>query len=366
MNTFNQWNQLHDAGNLFAFNGEPEGILWLKLKSLIRPVFIKKLISQLNIDLQGKRIKEQFVELFDILSRNMTESHQRLDTFIRKEAIEQSRRIDTSKLISELFKVQSFDWGGDYRNSLDKYLVSRYVKQVMSYTEIVSKLDTEISTAVKGYLINSWYNHWSSIIIEDVFKRHPAVLPTVGKIKNVDFFINEIPFDLKVAYFPNEFLKQRFREKAYPQEEAYLKKAAKALQIKYHCSADPSYEIMERLKDRNTLESKSVLTTLHERRVEIVKESMEAPRPLIKWLYENQGEMRFSSENRLFLVLIDLTDFSHSWKLKRNLDALKPAIDTALDRFATRDLTTLEVSFQYPGKAGSFSALADIIFIVRR
>jgi len=49
---------------------------------------------------------------------------------------------------------------------------------------------------------------------------------------------------------------------------------------------------------------------------------------LIKWLYENQGEMRFSSENRLFLVLIDTSDFSSSWKLKRNLDILAPAINS--------------------------------------
>jgi len=366
MSTFKKWNQFHDSGNLFAFNGDQEGVLWLKLKSLIRPTFIKRLIPYLNVDLKEKKTKEQFVELFDLLSGKVIESHKLLDTFIRDEDIKQSEQIDTVKLVSELFKVKSFDWGGDYRNSLDKYLISRYVKQMTSYEEIIAKLDTEISTAVRGYLLNSWYNHWSSILIENLFKGHPAVLPTVGKIKNVDFFINDTPFDLKVTYFPNEFLKQRLREKAYPQELAYLKRAAKTFQIKHECLMDPSYEIMERLKNRNTPDSLSVLEKLHGRRVEIVEEAIKDPRQLIQWLYENQGEMRFSSENRLFLVLIDLNDFSNSWKLKRNLDVLRPAIDNALNQFSKRNLETLKVSFRYPGKTSEFSALADIIFIVKK
>lgn len=365
MSNFKKWSKFHDSGNLFAFNGSQEGLLWLKLKSLIRPGIIKRLVPYLKIQLAARKSKEQFSELFDVLSANSSESHKLLDVFIREEDAHQRQTINVSQLVSELYKVKSFDWGGDYRNSLDKYLISRYVKQVSCYDEIISKLDTEISTAVRGYLINSWYNHWSSILIENLFKSHPSVLPTVGKIKNVDFFVNGIPFDLKVTYFPNEFLKQKLREKTYPQEIAYLKKEAKALGIKYQASSDPSYEIMERLKDRNTSTSLSVLNKLHERRAEVVEETIRAPRQLIKWLYENQGEMRFSSENRLFLVLIDLGDFSNSWKLKRNLDALKPTIDKALDKFSMRSLATMDVSFRYPGKADVFSALSDIIFVVK-
>ena len=86
---------------------------------------------------------------------------------------------------------------------------------------------------------------------------------------------------------------------------------------------------------------------------------------LIKWLYENQGEMRFSSENRLFLVLIDTSDFSSSWKLKRNLDILAPAINSFLDDFGSRKESDLTVNFNYPGKPQTFSALADIIFVVK-
>nr|WP_305069698.1 hypothetical protein [Flavobacterium covae] len=76
---------------------------------------------------------------------------------------------------------------------MDKYLIKRYVKiQNPSYENLLSKFETEINAAVQGYVLNSWYNHWSSILIEHIFKSHTEVLPTVGQIKSVDFFINHI------------------------------------------------------------------------------------------------------------------------------------------------------------------------------
>lgn len=45
-----------------------------------------------------------------------------------------------------------FEWGGDYQNSLDKYLVSHYVKTIQSFDELTSKCDKEIKHAVHGYV----------------------------------------------------------------------------------------------------------------------------------------------------------------------------------------------------------------------
>jgi hypothetical protein len=92
---------------------------------------------------------------------------------------------------------------------------------------------------VKGYVLNSWYNHWSSILIEHIFKSHKSVLPTVGQIKNVDFFINKIPFDLKVTYFPAEYLKQKRKERGLPVELTFLKAEAKNLKIYFDKEARP-------------------------------------------------------------------------------------------------------------------------------
>ena len=97
----------------------------------------------------------------------------------------------------------------------------------------------------------------------------------------------------------------------------------------------------------------------------IVKEAQENPIILSKWLYENQGEMRFGSENRLFLVLIDTDDFSNSWKLKRNIELLRPTIFNFLDKFAHKKIDDMKVSFNYPGRPQTFNSLADIIFVIK-
>ena len=74
-----------------------------------------------------------------------------------------------------------------------------------------------------------------------------------------------------------------------------------------------------------------MIETLKNEKLQILKEAVENPHGLAKWLYENQGEMRFGSENRLFLVLVDTDDFTGSWKLKRNMDLLEPIIKNYLD-----------------------------------
>ena len=212
------------------------------------------------------------------------------------------------------------------------------------------------------------YNHWSSILIEHIFKSHKSVLPTVGQIKNVDFFINNIPFDLKVTYFPSEYLKLKRREKGLPVELTFLKAKAKELNINFDKKGKPSdiyYEITEKVKEKGNKECRDVLTELKNSNIEIVKEAQLNPKMLARWLYENQGEMRFGSENRLFLVLIDTDDFSKSWKLKRNLELLTPAITNFLNNFHKKKRKDLEVSFNYPGRPQTFKSLADIIFVVK-
>ncbi|WP_225969242.1 hypothetical protein [Treponema pedis] len=328
-NTFNKWKSIYDAEDLISFSEDKEALLWLKVKSIVRKEIIKEFCFANKIVLNETSLSKQFEELFNLLSSNIKDSHKKLDKYILFKNEKILNDLNQEKLVSELYKLQNFEWGGDYQNSLDKYLVSHYVKTIQSYDELTSKFDNEIKHAVQGYVLNSWYNHWSSILIEHIFKSHEIVLPTVGQIKSVDFFVNQIPCDLKVTYFPAEFLKEQRKINGYPVELTYLKSKAKELGISFDKDAKPSeihYEISEKLKDRNSKESLEVLNSIKRENLGIVKDCIKNPKLLAKWLYENQGEMRFGSENRLFLVLIDTDDFSASWKLKRNLDLLKPAI----------------------------------------
>lgn len=368
MKDFNYWKKLHESEQLDEFSSDNIGLLWLKTKSIVRKELITEFIEQNKITLKETALGKQFIELFELLCKNVDDSHKILDSYIKEKNKTQVSELNTEQLVSELYKLKNFDWGGDYQNSLDKYLVSRYVKIHKSYDTLVSKFETEIHVAVQGYVLNSWYNHWSSILIEHIFKSHPTVLPTVGQIKSVDFFINNVPFDLKVTYLPAEYIKFKRKEKGLPVELTFLKNKAKEANIIFDKKAKDTtifYEITEKMKDKNDEFCNNVLTTLKNEKLNILKEVQDNPKILATWLYENQGEMRFGSENRLFLVLVDTDDFGNSWKLKRNLDLLKPAIMNYLDNFKNKKIDDLKVSFGYKGKPQTFTALTDIIFVVK-
>ena len=173
---------------------------------------------------------------------------------------------------------------------------------------------------------------------------------------------------MKVTYLPAEYIKFKRKEKGLPVELTFLKNKAKEANINYDKKAKDTtifYEITEKMKDKNDEFCNNVLATLKNEKLDILKEVQNNPKILATWLYENQGEMRFGSENRLFLVLVDTDDFGNSWKLKRNLDLLKPTIMNYLDNFKTKKIDDLKVSFGYKGKPQTFTALTDIIFVVK-
>jgi len=343
-------------------------LIQVKVKSIVRKEIISEFVKANGIELKETSLNGQFYELYALLVKNPANSHRILNEYIEAKNKSVLSALDTKKLVSELYKLKSFDWGGDYQNSLDKYLVSRYVKVLQSYDVLVSKFETEISTAVQGYVLNSWYNHWSSILIEHIFKSNKAVLPTVGQIKHVDFFIGNVPFDLKVTYFPAEYIKAKRKENGFPVELTYLKAQANKLGIDFDKKArqtDIYYEIVEKLKDKGTKECLEVIETLKKEKVKILKAAIDDPKGLGQWLYENQGEMRFGSENRLFLVLVDTDDFTGSWKLKRNMDLLTPVIENYLINFSKKKVSDLKIDFKYKGKPQTFTALTDVIFVVK-
>ncbi|MFM6578028.1 MAG: hypothetical protein ACKPJQ_19630, partial [Dolichospermum sp.] len=146
----------------------------------------------------------------------------------------EKRRVNEQELLAELYKLRVFDWGGIHQNDINKYIVDNYIKKINSYDNLIEKVENEILHSLKGFVLCSWYNNWTSIIIEDIFKDHQRVLPTVGLIKQVDFFIDDIPFDLKVTYFPKGFMEnERRKRKLIIKELSELKQSAKRFNIPF-------------------------------------------------------------------------------------------------------------------------------------
>lgn len=218
---------------------------------------------------------------------------------------------------------------------------------------------------MRGYTLNSWYNHWTSILIEDLFKDHSAVLPTIGLVKKIDFFIQDIPFDLKVTYFPEQLLVEKLRTNGYGSELTNLRKICRSLEIYIPDDMKPKelqLHLHKKVKEDQRPEARAFIQRLNIEKRRIIRDAENSPGELKKWFYENQGEARFDASNRFFLVLTDENDMANSWKLKRNIRFLKENINRHLDSRAV-DLDSLDTEFYWPKTQRTYQCRSDILFL---
>lgn len=224
MNEFEKWDIDFREQKLDSFNNNPEGLLWLKVRAICRGKQLKEFLEENNIVLKSTKVSDKNRELFDILL-SRADASAILDKFLQNMSHEWYNElgIDIDQLKEDLYKVQYYSWGGDQNNSLDKYFISRYVKVISKFSELQNK-QSEIGMNAWNYVQNSWYNNWTSFIIESLFKQNPGVISAVGEIKSVDFFIGGYPIDLKVTFFPNQYMRNKLKGILGTSEKSWLKR----------------------------------------------------------------------------------------------------------------------------------------------
>lgn len=361
MTNFERWDQEFRTQNLYAFNHNENALLYLKVRAVCRSKQIKQFVKNNNIVLKSTKIGEQFAELYSIME-NTPNSMAMLDTYLfnRNNEWYHTMGVDEEKLKSDLRKITSYEWGGDQENSLDQYLVRRYIKTISDFDILKSKADAIAANAWK-FVQTSWYNNWTSYLIESIFKKHERVLSAVGEIKSVDFFIDNNPIDLKVTYFPEAYLQSKLKEKLGNKEITWLKHQAKSFNImpdRNLSDSEQYYFLKEELENHG---HSAVVTNLISTRKQVVKEAQNKPENLMKWLYENQSSRLFGSENRLFIILIDSTNMNQSWKMKRAFSLIEPQINGYLDTFNSESLKKIDFAFNKKG----YESLSDIIFVIK-
>jgi len=230
----------------------------LKLKS-IKSDGLKDLAESLGIDSKGR--------VSDLVKRLIDVPQDKIDTFIKEryqnQAKERQKLISDEELKRELLKVKEFRWGV-VQGQLDQKIQTEYVRRFVRYDDLINGVKSKLHDDIDHYVVATWYNHWTTVLIEDHISRHPRIVPTLKNNFGVDIFFDNQPFDLKITYLPKGFM---------------LEKALK--------------------------NSKN----------------------LIVWLYENQGAQRFGADNRLFVVLASKSNLEESWKLKREFDFVFGEID---------------------------------------
>lgn len=361
MTNYEKWDHEFRTNNLFAFNNNPEALLYLKVRAICRKTLITQFVKENNLTLKSKKVKEQFPELYALLE-NKSELIPKLDCFLRNRNNEWYKEmgVDENKVRTALRKINAYEWGGDQNNSLGQYLIRRYVKVISDYDTLQKKAN-EIQANAWNFVQTSWYNNWTSYLIESIFKKHKRVLSAIGEIKSVDFFIDKYPIDLKVTYFPNEFMEKKLKEKIGNKELAWLKKEAKKVKIspdKSLSDADQLTFLKEELENHG---HSNIIKVLTKHKQKIIDKACKHPKELMKWLYENQSARLFGAENRLFLVLVDTKDMKQSWKMKRAFTLIEPTVKNYLDSFNAHSLKKINFTF----KQKNYTSRSDIIFITK-
>lgn len=340
------------------------GIYFLKMRSISRSKILKKLAERSGIDISGISGKNLLEFMFCKKIPN-----EKLDEFIRQiYSIERQERIKNEDyLYTQLYKLKVFDWGGFYQNAVEQTIVNSYIKKIQDYEKLCNSIEDDINPRLRGYILCSWYNHWTSILIEDMFKDYPSVLPAVGLVKKVDFFWQGFPFDLKVTYFPDGYMKLRRKEMGLSPELTDLKKFARRNDIPYDKNAKDREifsELLTRISEDTSKAAKRFMEEFHEVRRDIILDTMHKPNDLIKWFYEKQGIRRFDAANRFFLVLVDLNNLEDSWKLKRNKKLLHRKINEFLSNNKKIDYEKLKISFEWRDRI--YTTYATILFILKK
>ena len=278
---------------------------------------------------------------------------------------------EISAIEAELNKMQNFDWGGSAGNNLEKNIVNNFIKKTLRYEDIEHAISGPISRSVYGYTLNSWYNHWSSIMIEEIFNSNERILPTVDLIEKIDFFLCGIPFDLKVTYFPEELLKKSISDSLQTtfgskSELTCTKQIARELNITIPNDLESralTICLQKLLKESVDPRAAEFLQKLADIKNAVYEYYFSHPNELIIWLYENQGEMRFDAANRFYIVLIDRENPFDGWKLKRNQNLLRAKINDKIESFDKNNLN--EISFYWYKDAKTYKCYSEILFVYR-
>lgn len=144
-------------------------------------------------------------------------------------------------------------------------------------------------------------------------------------------------------------------------ENSRLKQKAKVAGITVDNTLSESQQMYTLSEKLSEIGCTDILDELKTKRKEVVTDAQTNTIELMTWLYANQGEMRFGAENRLFVILVDTTDMSQSWKMKRAFSLIEPKVNDYLNNFNGNSLKEINFTF----KKKSYKSLADVVFVVK-
>ncbi|MBX9839764.1 MAG: hypothetical protein K2X69_15790 [Silvanigrellaceae bacterium] len=201
-------------------------------------------------------------------------------------------------IVNELNKVDSHIWGM-VQGAVDAHIQSNYVRKYFKFDEVLKAIRGSLYNAIESYTLCTWYNHWSTVFLEDLICLNKNVVPIIKKVKGVDIIWNEQPLDIKVTNLPKEWF-----------------------------------------KDGKT-----------------IADAVSNPVEVCEYLYRLQGAQRFGADNRLFIIIYNKAHPEESWKIKRNYTLIKEKVNDFFNQNSKLD----SVNFSF--NSNQHLAHAKVMFI---
>ena len=146
--------RLFDTDRIQDLAAAAEGLRFLKLKSLSRREHLERVFAGASATPATTTATALLREAYD----TRVISEQTIDSVIREIYAEQrkARKEREPELVSHLYRLQAFDWGGLHQNSLEKTIVDNYVKKITSYDTLCDRIENELQNSLRGYVL--WFD----------------------------------------------------------------------------------------------------------------------------------------------------------------------------------------------------------------
>lgn len=298
---------------------------------------------------------------------------------VREERIENEEHL--SGIIENFGQVRC-GIRNDNLNDTAKELVRD--KSITSKEELEEKIDAVYDNTIKDYILWQYYNQVTNDLIEHIFNDHDVVIPSLRKIKYVDFFIKIddqiIPFDLKITHISDNYfdLHEKGLENQEEGNDSYSvldnESEVERIKAKYkEVKRDlklPNYgglskeEMLEILQKTGNEDLQNFVRTTIGRRAEIVNEIEQDLVPVEWWNYKFQGERLFKNNNRFFVLLSYTNSFTDARPIKGNLEEINVAVTAKLDTLVEDGMNEIRYFYEKDrGLEGAYTVLSTSILV---
>lgn len=341
---------------------------------------ICEILNNNNIKPLSKRKDDLFEQLF-----NTKIGNQEIISYIKDKypQIRQQRHEEEAHLpeIIKNFGVVSCGIRNDNLNEESKKLVRN--KSIASMEELNSAIDDLLQNKVKGYLLWEYYNQATNDLIEHLFNDNENVIPTLRKIKYVDFMIEIngeiVPFDLKITNISDDYFNclssgltpdgnhDSYHVGSSVNEFQQIKDYYRSIKRTYNL---PNYgdlkksEIIEVLKSKHISAIDEKLNEFYLKRLDMVNSLEQNKKSIEWWNYKFQGERLFKNNNRFYIFLVYDDSFDDARPLKGKIELIADKVKIELNKLKNGEYNIIKYYYdKEQSKSGAYEIISTSVLI---